>query len=499
MQTDIVLINPGCRTEIYQDLGEKLTAVEPPVWAGLMASFLRGKGFQVGLIDAEAEDLTPAQVDERVESINPRLVAIVIYGHQPSASTQNMTGASRTATALKESNTSRPVLMVGGHVAALPERTLREEKVDFVARGEGLMTMAGLLPLLREGGSDYSKVPGLWYREGSAFQSTAEVPLIKGLDDEIPMIAWDLMPMDRYRAHNWHCLGHTDRRQPYAAIYTTLGCPYHCSFCCIQAPFKAGEQAGGFKEGSNSYRFWSVKSVVDQIEHLVTKYGVYNIKIADEMFVLTPRHVLGICDGIIERGLKVNIWAYARVDTVKDNMLEKLKAAGINWLAFGIEAANARVRDAVQKGFDQEDIARTLTKVRQAGISVIGNYIFGLPEDDLDTMQQTLDLASDLNCEFGNFYCAMAYPGSQLYEMAIREGWELPSTWSGYSQHAYDSFPLRTKHLTSGQVLKFRDEAFHRYYSNPRYLEMIRTRYDQPTVDHLVEMTKHRLKRKYAA
>ena len=116
-----------------------------------------------------------------------------------------------------------------------------------------------------------------------------------------------------------------------------------------------------------------------------------NLKFADEMFVLNPRHVLGICDGIIDRGFDLNIWAYARVDTVKDDMLDKLKRAGFNWLAFGIEAASERVRYDVDKGFGQEEIFRTIEKVRATGINVIGNYIFGFPEDDLGSMQATLD------------------------------------------------------------------------------------------------------------
>ena len=205
-------------------------------------------------------------------------------------------------------------------------------------------------------------------------------------------LAWDLLPMKKYRAHNWHCFG--DRqRQPYASFYTTFGCPYHCSFCCIQAPFKSGEKLAGWKESVNSYRFWSPATVLAQIDLLVNEYGVRNIKIADEMFVLNPRHVLGICDAIIDRGYDLNIWAYARVDTVREGMLDKLKRAGVNWLAFGIEAANERVREDVDKGFDQELIFRTLDGVRTAGINVIGNYIFGLPEDDWDSMQATLDLA----------------------------------------------------------------------------------------------------------
>jgi len=160
--------------------------------------------------------------------------------------------------------------------------------------------------------------------------------------------------------------------------------------------------------------------------------------------------VLGICDAIIDRGYNLNIWAYARVDTVKEEMLDKLKRAGFNWLAFGIEAASERVRDDVDKGFGQEEIFRTLDKVRAAGINVIANYIFGLPEDNLESMQSTLDLALELNCEFANFYSAMAYPGSHLYSLALKEGWPLPEKWSGYSQHAVDTLPSTNETSAGG-------------------------------------------------
>ena len=178
-----------------------------------------------------------------------------------------------------------------------------------------------------------------------------------------------------------------------------------------------------------------------------------NIKFADEMFVLNQRHVLGICDLIIERGYDLNIWAYARVDTVNDSMLDKLKRAGFNWLALGIEAADERVLTDVDKRYQVGEVYDTVRQIKGAGINIIGNYIFGLPEDTHETMQRTLDLALDLNCEFANFYSAMAYPGSPLYEQAVRNGWRLPDTWSGYSQHAVDTLPLPTRHLSAGEVL----------------------------------------------
>jgi anaerobic magnesium-protoporphyrin IX monomethyl ester cyclase len=498
MTPDLVLVNPGSRMKIYQSLGKRLTAVEPPVWAGLIASFARKRGLSVEIVDCEADELTPADAAERIRGLGPRLVAIVVYGHQPSASTQNMTGASAVCTAIKELAPELPVLMLGGHVASLPEATLADERCDFVARDEGLHAVVELVAALKAGGgAELAKVPGLVYRRAGVVWSNPAAPLVKNLDEEMPGVAWDLLPMSKYRAHNWHCFGHLNR-EPYAAIYTTLGCPYHCSFCCIQAPFKEGEQALGLKESVNSYRFWSPDRIIEEIDLLVTRYGVRNIKIADEMFVLNARHVLGLCDRIIERGYDLNIWAYARVDTVKDNMLDKLRRAGFNWLAFGIEAANDRVLGDVDKRFELDEVYHTIRAVQDAGINVIGNFIFGLPEDDHASMQETLNLALELNCEFANFYCAMAYPGSPLYDKAKQLSWQLPQTWTGYSQHAVDTLPLPTKYLSAGEVLRFRDEAFHTYFSHPRYLEMVQRKFGDATVAHIREMASHRLERTFA-
>jgi radical SAM superfamily enzyme YgiQ (UPF0313 family) len=495
---DLVLVNASGRARVYQSLASELAAIENPVWAGLMASFVRGQGHSVAVLDAAALGLDPAETAARVVEMRPRLVAVVVYGHQPSASTQLMPAASAATTALKDLAPELPVILVGGHVAALPARTLAEERADYVADGEGLHTLVDLVRALAAGESDLERVRGLWYRDAGRARRSAPAPLVQDLDAEMPGIAWDLLEMDRYRAHNWHCFGEPGRT-PYAALYTTLGCPYHCSFCCIQAPFKSGEQVAGYKPSVNSYRFWSPARVLDDLTLLVERHGVRHVKLADELFVLNARHVNAICDGIVERGLDLNIWAYARVDSVRDSMIDKMARAGVRWLAFGIEAASGKVRADVDKDFEDELLYAVLRKVRAAGIHVIGNYIFGLPEDDHASMQRTLDLALELNCEFANFYCTMAYPGSALYERAVAESWPLPSSWSGYSQHSVDTLPLPTRHLSAGEVLRFRDEAFQTYFRSPDYLRLVERRFGPATLREVQAMSAHRLERRYAA
>ena len=484
-QLDLLLINPGGRELIYQGLGAELSAIEPPLWCRLIAGYILDRGYSVQILDSEAENKGPQRVAAEVAAIRPRLVGMVVFGHQPSASTQQMTGASPILKAIKELDPEQKIIIVGGHVSALPERTLNEEAVDYACLGEGPITIHQLLQAL-EAGAEVDRVEGLAWREDGRVRQNPAPALIKDLDSDLHGNVWNLLPMPVYRAHNWQCFGDLASRQPYASIYTTLGCPYKCSFCCINAPF-----------GTNRYRMRNPARVVEEVDHLYRTYGVKTFKIIDEMFVLNDRHVSGICEGLAAKpyARELNFWAYARVDTVREDRLALLRAAGIRWLALGIESGSAHVRDGASKSLDHDDIVQIVKAIQNAGISVIGNYIFGLPDDDMTTMQQTLDLAVDLNCEFANFYSAMAYPGSPLYNMAVQHGWELPERWSGFSQHSYDCKPLPTEKVGAADVLRFRDQAFHRYFENPAYLEMVTRMFGTDTRRHIEEMTRTRLRR----
>lgn len=487
MSIDLLLINPGGREKIYQQLGGDLTAIEPPLWCRLIAGYALDRGFSVEILDSEAENMGVEAVAAEVVRRAPALVGMVVYGHQPSASTQQMAAAGEACRAIKAADPAQKIVIAGGHVAALPERTLAEEAVDYACAGEGPVTIHRLLEVLTDRTEDVlGDVEGLVWRAGGETRINPPAPLIADMDGDLHGNVWHLLPMDRYRAHNWQCFGDLGARQPYASIYTSLGCPFRCSFCCINAPF-----------GTNRYRMRSPEAVVAEVDHLYNEYGVKTFKIIDEMFVLNDRHVNGICEGLAAKpyAKELNIWAYARVDTVKKDQLALLRAAGLRWLALGIESGSAHVRDGAEKSFDQDDIREIVRQIQTAGINVIGNYIFGLPDDTLETMRQTLDLARELNCEFANFYSAMAYPGSPLYGTAVEVGWDLPESWSGFSQHSFDCRPLPTEHVSAADVLRFRDDAFHEYFAGKRYLDMATQKFGVETRRHIEQMAEARLQR----
>jgi anaerobic magnesium-protoporphyrin IX monomethyl ester cyclase len=485
---DIVLIKANNQKRGYQNLSEDFTGIEPPLWLAVTAAYLREQGGHVAVLDAEAENLAVPETVAKIISYHPRMAAVLVSGTNPSASTINMPGAGEVLKELKRVAPEIPTAISGLHPSALPERTMQEECADFLVQGEGLPTFWELIKALRDGKkvNDELVIKGLWYRQGAKVASNPRAPNVLDLGT-LPMAAWDLLPMGKYRAHNWHCFDDVSRRQPYAVIYTSLGCPFNCSFCCINSVF-----------GGPGIRYRPADKVAQEVDYLVKTYGVRHIKVLDEIFALKPSHVFDFCERMIALGHNLNFWVYGRIDTINEKMLAQMKRAGVNWLAYGIEAGSKKVREAVSKGrFDEDQIRRAVKMTHEAGINIVANFIFGLPEDDLETMQETLVLAQELNCAYANFYCAMAYPGSQLYEEAIRQNLPLPKTWGGYSQFGEESFPLSTKYLTGGQVLRFRDEAFIKYYRNPRYLKTIEEKFGVTTLEHIKRMCSIKLKRKY--
>ena len=495
---DILYIHPNASSEVYQALSNNYSAIEPPIWVGLLAQHSRMVTKKsVRILDCEAEQLTPEESAKIINDYNPRLAVIVVYGQQPSASTQNMIGVRELCNVLHDSYGNIKTLLVGLHPSALSRQTLKLENVDFVCQGEGPHTISALLETDMEDPSQLKRVPGLWYRENGRIKCTAPAPIIlqERLQEQLPGVAWDLLPMEKYRTSNWHAMSNNNERQPFASLYTSLGCPFRCSFCCINAPF-GNNNLENWDYERNKFRFWDPNFIIGEFDK-IHEMGIRNVKIADEMFVLYQRHFMELCKLLTDRKYDFNIWAYARIDTVKEEYLETLKNAGINWLALGIESGNAVVRKDVVKGkFTEVNIKDLVKKIQGHDINVIGNYIFGLPEDNFDTMQDTLDLSIDLNCEFSNYYSAMAYPGSKLYLDALQEGWELPSDYVGFSQHAYQTQPLPTKHISAAEVLGFRDKAFLEYYTNDKYLGMIKSKFGAETRQDIENMTKIKLKRK---
>jgi len=493
---DFVIINPGAQSHLYPgELGPELSAVQTPYWAALIAAWVRDKGYSVTVIDAEADELTPHEVAIKINEYNPYLACMTVLGSTPSASsTPKMTIAGETIREITKLAEGVKTVWHGIHPSALPEKTLTEEGGDYVCRGEGFFTLIELLQVLTADNSDVSNVPGLCYITKTEplgvikVESNNQEALVD--PNDLPIAAWDLLPVHKYKAHNWHCFGEDliENRQPYAALYTAYGCPFKCTYCNIHELYSL--------DGRPGVRYRDPEKIMEEIDLLVQKYGVKNFKFADELFTTKRKHVEKICDLLIERDYDLNIWTFVRADPYPLRILKKMRKAGFTWVAMGIESFDPTVREGVDKNTKQDKVLKTIARYKEAGISIIANFIFGLPDDTYETMQKTLDMSIEHNFEYVDYYTCMPYPGSLLYPESIAAKHKIPDVWHGYSQLGVECLPLPTKTLTGTEVLRFRDEAFEKYFTNPKYMSMVKEKFGQKTVDHIADMLKIRLKRK---
>lgn len=298
-------------------------------------------------------------------------------------------------------------------------------------------------------------------------------------------VNWDLIDLNKYRCHNWHSFTNNLETSPYGVIYTSISCPFKCDFCTIHQFY------------GNTYRERDLKDIMKDFDELA-KRNVVNVKIMDELFIAKPERVKKICQYIINKNYKFNIWAYARIDIMNNSLLKIMKKAGINWLAFGIESGNDKIRKNALKGkFTKDKIKEIIKMTKDNNICVMGNFMFGFWEDNKDTMQETLDLAIELNCEYVNFYCLTAFPETAFYNNLVNNGIELPSNWEEYSQVSNNFKPIQTKYLTGAEVLNFRDSAFQQFFRSSEYLNMIDKKFGIKTLKHLDQMIHKKIGRLY--
>lgn len=504
---DVLFINPGNHKAIYQDLEKEFSAIETPTWALLLAQSVRAVGFKPGIFDVNAERLSESQAVQRVKETATRLLCFVVYGQNPNSGTVNMSGATALAKAIKEEGITTPICFVGSHVSALPIEVLENEScVDFVLCNEGVYALRNLLKTDIDDTEGLAKVKGIGYRKNRNPVLTEAEQIIpqERMDVDLPGYAWDLLPYDKkpldlYRAHFWHAEYDHEKRTPFAAIYTSLGCTFRCDFCMINILNRNDQAPIGVAGNYSKMRFWSPEVIIKEFDKLVDM-GVRTLRISDEMFLLNKKYYVPLCEKIIERGYgeKLSMWAYSRIDTVRDSkQLELIRKAGIKWLCLGIESGEKKIRLEVTKGkFEDLDIRDVVKKVHEADIEIIANYLFGLTGDNFESMQKTLDLSLELCTIAWNAYAVMALPGSQLYKKAIEKGLKMPDDYAGYSFHSYNTQPLPTEQLSPEEILHFRDAAFSKYHSHQPFLEKIRSKYGDPAVKNIKDMAKIKLKRK---
>ena len=191
------------------------------------------------------------------------------------------------------------------------------------------------------------------------------------------------------------------------------------------------------------------------------------------------------------------MWSYSRDGHRPAALPGPLPQAGIDWLALGVEAGNQMIRHEVSKGsFKDVNIRQVAQTIREHGLNIIANYIFGFPEDTIETMQQTLDLALELNTEMANMYPCQALPGSPLYYLARANGWKPCRTPRRLRLPVLRQPAHAHRQCSAAQVLRFRDEAWQKYFTNPAFLNLVERKFGPEQRRNVEAMASVRLRRK---
>ncbi|HOV42576.1 MAG TPA: radical SAM protein [Syntrophothermus lipocalidus] len=422
-----------------------------PIWLSYACGMLEKRGFQCQLIDSCAERLTVKETIDKMVSFKPGLIVI-------NTSTPSIYADVAFAEHAKASLPNAFIILVGTHVSALPEESLRlSESIDAVARGEYDVTVCELAEALK-GAGDISTVAGITFRNQKTGEivHTSQRKLIEDLD-ELPFVS------SVYKRHldisNYFFAA---AEYPMVMIFTGRGCPNRCFFCVYPQTMHG-----------RRYRLRSPRNVVDEFEFIISELPqVKEVGIEDDTFTADLARAKEICELIIERQLnkKVRWWVNARVNLDYDTML-LMKKAGCRLLITGFESGDQALLNNMKKGINLTQSREFVRNAKRAGLLVHGCYMVGNPGETRKSMLETLKLAIELDTDTAQFFPLMVYPGTEAYGWAERQGllrtkdFEQWVTREGLHNCVVDGCGI-----TAQEFVEFCDYARRRYYLRPRYL-----------------------------
>lgn len=284
-----------------------------------------------------------------------------------SALTPHVNRAIRYAEKAKQMNPDVVTLMGGSHAVFDVETFLDSGAMDYVLAGEAEDTILDFVRGVDQGQEAVGKIPGMAFNKADGTRVVnPQPPLIKDLD-RVPFPAWDMLPFDRYSAMN---------KEKLFYIFTSRGCPFRCVFC-------QKELTG------RGFRTRSVDNILDELQEIHDKYEPGNVLFIDELFTCQKQRVYDICEGIMKRGLKLNMSCETRVDMIDYDMARTMKKAGFNRMYFGVESVAQRSLDTLVKDYKAEKVVECLKMIRRAGIWSKVFLIIGTPEETLEDIQET--------------------------------------------------------------------------------------------------------------
>lgn len=418
-----------------------------PMWLAYATGVLEEAGFEVDLVDAPAEGYDFNDVLLRVKRFNPGLIVI-------DTSTPSIFNDVDIAGRLKDALPDTFVILVGTHVSALPEDTLRiDKRIDAVARHEYDYTLRDLAFALKNG-KDIKDIAGISYRCGDTITHNPRRAFIEDLD-KISFVSGVYKKfLDIKNYFNPNAL------HPMVTITTSRGCPFRCTFCVYPQTLMG-----------RGFRLRSVKNVVEEMEYIVENFPhAKAIFFEDDTMTVNKKRCYDIAERIIKKGIRISWTANARVGLDYETM-KIMKEAGCRCFCVGFESGSQMILDNMKKKIKLEQMEQFMMDAKKAGILIHGCFMAGLPGETMSTLKETLDLAKRLNPDTVQFYPVMVYPGTEAYDWYKERGLILTDDFSQWlTPKGLHNTVIRTEELSSEDLVKFCDDARRSFYLRPKYI-----------------------------
>jgi radical SAM superfamily enzyme YgiQ (UPF0313 family) len=371
----------------------------PPIGVMSLSAVLKEAGHECVMFD-QANPETPNEVI--IEAINrrrPELVGLSFL------STTSYPYAKILARQIRAVN-GQVKLAFGGVFASLNASLVKLQcpEVDFVCRGDGEQLILDLIERL----DDPAEVAGVtWAKDGKVVQNPNRV-MERNLDqwpfpdrESLDLDFVESMPLDVPAVLSM---------ERFTTMQTSRGCPWPCVFCDIPI----------FNEGK--WRARSPQHVVAELKHL-EEQGSGSVYFVDDHFLLQPKRIDAICNGINQERLTIQWGIEGRVDSVAQHLFPAMAKAHCRTVMFGIESGSQKILDRLQKEQTLDEVRTAVKNAKRAGVEIVhGFFTVGNPDETVEDMRATFDFASKLALDTFGFNRLCVYRGTPLWQEYVKRG-----------------------------------------------------------------------------
>ena len=425
---------------------------QPALGIAYISACIESKGFDCKIFDAYFNSWSQATVIQRVKDYNPDVIGITAMTHE-------IAQASQIASKLK-TLINAPIVVGGCHITALPGRTLTEFPVfDYGIYGEGEQTTIELFEYIRQKGTKLplNNIKGLVFRDKG--QIVVNQP--RRFMCEVELDALPLPAYYQYFPDNSQALVNKDS---YYAILASRGCPYNCAFC--------------MRVLGRKVRRRGADSILHEMEYAIEHYGAHTFDFFDEIFLFDNQQTRDLLRAFIQRDFphRVRWKALTRADFVNPELISLAKEAGCFHLAMGVESGDDEILKAIGKGITVSQVKRAVKIIKEAGISLCAYYILGHPNETIETLRKTVNLAVELNTDSIAVGLMVPYPGTRIFDMALRGENHLrllSRDWAEYDK--YGGKVLEIDGLSYRQLVKWQKRTLlNLYLKNFRFFDCLK-------------------------